>query len=49
MRPGGWHCLTNFGPEPVDVPAGEVVLASGPLAEGRVLTDTTVWVRAEER
>nr|WP_218885425.1 glycoside hydrolase family 13 protein [Kineococcus aurantiacus] len=45
-RPGGWTVLTNFGPDPVAVPAGELVLSSGPLAGGLVPQDTTVWVRA---
>jgi alpha-glucosidase len=45
-RPGGWTCLTNFGDEPVDLPAGRVVLASGELTDGRVPADTTVWVEA---
>ncbi len=30
-RPGGWHCVTNFGTEPVALPAGEVRVASGPV------------------
>ncbi|GAB3453933.1 glycoside hydrolase family 13 protein [Kineococcus endophyticus] len=46
-RPGGWTCLTNFGDEPVDVPAGRVVLASGELTDGRVPADTTVWVQTQ--
>ncbi len=46
-RPGGWTCLTNFGDEPVDVPAGRVVLASGELTDGRVPADTTVWVETQ--
>ena len=45
VRLGGWVCLTNFGFEPVDLPAGELLLASGPLVDGRVPTDRTVWVR----
>ncbi|PRY17423.1 glycoside hydrolase family 13 protein [Kineococcus rhizosphaerae] len=45
-RPGGWTVLTNAGTEPVDVPAGELVLASGPLDGDRVPPDTTVWVQA---
>ncbi|GAB2580132.1 alpha-amylase family glycosyl hydrolase [Microlunatus antarcticus] len=45
VRAGGWHCLTNFGPDPVPVPPGELLLASGPLVDGSVPTDTTVWVR----
>ncbi len=46
VRDGGWQVLTNFGDAAVDAPAGEVVLASAPLVDGRVPTDTTVWVRA---
>ena len=39
--------LTNFGEDAVALPDGfEVVLASGPLADGRVPTDTTVWATA---
>ena len=36
---------TNFGSDPVALPAGEVLLASGDLLEGTLPTDTTVWVR----
>jgi len=43
-RPGGWHTLTNFGGESVDLPAGEVVVSSGPLEEGKLPSDTTAWV-----
>ena len=45
VRPGGWVCLTNFGSEPVALPEGELLLASGPLVDGRVPADRTVWVR----
>ncbi|WP_298255251.1 glycoside hydrolase family 13 protein [uncultured Arthrobacter sp.] len=44
VRPGGWRTLTNFGPEPVDLPAGTVLLSSSPLEDGRVPADTTVWL-----
>jgi alpha-glucosidase len=44
VRPGGWRTVTNFGSEPVPLPAGTVVLSSAPL-EGDVLPgDTTVWI-----
>ena len=38
--------LTNFGEEPVGLPAGaRVLLSSSPLdADGLVPTDTTVWL-----
>ncbi|WP_328995410.1 glycoside hydrolase family 13 protein [Kribbella sp. NBC_01245] len=44
VRPGGWRSVTNFGTEPVELPAGSVVLASGPLDEGRLPADTTAWI-----
>ncbi|MGH3369650.1 MAG: DUF3459 domain-containing protein, partial [Nocardioidaceae bacterium] len=44
VRPGGWRCVTNFGSEHADLPAGEVVVSSGPLTGGRLPGDTTVWL-----
>jgi alpha-glucosidase len=38
-------CLTNFGDEPVSLPDGDVIISSGPLDDGRVPTDITVWLR----
>jgi alpha-glucosidase len=43
---GAVRCVTNFGADPVSLPAGEVLLSSGPLADGRVPSDTTVWLRS---
>jgi alpha-glucosidase len=44
VRPGGWHSVTNFGPGPVPLPAGRVVLASDRL-DGDVLpAGTTAWI-----
>ncbi len=41
-----FQCWTNLGSEPVALPAGEVLLASGPLTEdGALPSDTTVWLR----
>ncbi|WGL53104.1 glycoside hydrolase family 13 protein [Nocardioides sp. BP30] len=45
-RPGGWHCLTNFGAAPVELPAGEIMVTSGPLHHGLLPQDTTAWVVA---
>ncbi len=49
-RPGGWHCVTNVGAEPVELPAslaeGEVVLSSTPLTGTVVPGETTVWIRS---
>ena len=44
-RGGGIRCVTNFGAEPIALPAGEVLLSSAPLADGRLPGDTTVWLR----
>jgi alpha-glucosidase len=43
-RPGGWTSITNFGPDPVPLPAGQVVLSSAPLQDGRLPADTTAWL-----
>jgi alpha-glucosidase len=34
----------NLGPEPVELPDGEVLVASGALAEGQLPADTAVWI-----
>ncbi len=44
-RGGRIWCMTNFGAEPVALPAGEVLLSSAPLDDGWLPTDTTVWLR----
>jgi alpha-glucosidase len=37
--------LLNGGADPVDLPAGRVLLASGPLLDGRLPINTAVWVQ----
>lgn len=44
VRPGGWHCLTNFGKKAVKLPAGNVMISSGPLLDGKLPANTTAWV-----
>ena len=44
VRPGGWHCVTNFGPEPVALPSGVVRLSSVPLTERVLPPECTVWL-----
>jgi alpha-glucosidase len=44
IRPGGWHSITNLGTEPVDLPPGQVVVASGPMSGGRLPAETTAWL-----
>ncbi|NKX55779.1 glycoside hydrolase family 13 protein [Arthrobacter mobilis] len=43
-RPGGWHSITNFSTGPVQLPPGNLVLASGPAGDGTLPADTTAWV-----
>lgn len=46
LRPDGWHCVTNFGSEPVKLPEGELLLSSSELVEGRLPEDATAWVQS---
>ena len=45
-RPGGWEVVANFGDEPYDLAAGELLLASAPI-DGRALPgEATAWIRS---
>ncbi|WP_284747881.1 glycoside hydrolase family 13 protein [Amycolatopsis sp. RTGN1] len=48
-RGGGWIAVTNFGPRPRPLPAGDVLLLSGePLdTPGLLPADTTAWLRSD--
>lgn len=49
-RADGLVCAVNFGAEAFPLPEGsEVVLASSPLTDATVPTDTAVWVRFSTR
>ncbi|KAA9394890.1 glycoside hydrolase family 13 protein [Kocuria coralli] len=47
VRPGGWESVTNFGSEPVELPAGEVVVASTPVEGSTLPGETTVWLKTD--
>ncbi|MFI7662349.1 glycoside hydrolase family 13 protein [Micromonospora parva] len=48
-RGGGFTCLVNLSAVPVPMPAqGELLLASGPLDDGLLPSDTAVWLRTAE-
>ncbi|WP_232665641.1 glycoside hydrolase family 13 protein [Pseudonocardia sp. TRM90224] len=47
-RPNGWTSITNFGTEAVELPAGRVVISSGPVEDGKLPGETTVWLVAAE-
>ncbi|WUR60219.1 glycoside hydrolase family 13 protein [Micromonospora chokoriensis] len=45
-RGGGFTCVVNLSAAPVPMPAqGELLLASGPLDDGLLPSDTAVWLR----
>ena len=46
LRNGDVTVITNIGKKAVELPAGEVLLASGPLTSGELPADTTVWLHA---
>jgi len=43
-RANGATCIVNMGERPLDLPAGRIVLASGPLADDCLPPDTAVWL-----
>ena len=47
LRNSGVTVLANTGSTPVPLPAGDVILASGPVDGGTLPGDTTVWLRAD--
>ena len=45
LRDGGWRSITTFGVA-VELPEGEILLASAPVGDDRVLPpDATAWIR----
>ena len=44
VRHDGWRCVTNLSETAVPLPEGEVLLVSGPSANGLLGPDTTVWL-----
>ncbi|WP_309711958.1 alpha-amylase family glycosyl hydrolase [Pseudolysinimonas sp.] len=47
LRNGGLTIVSNTGTTPVPLPVGDVVVASGPVSDGELPGDTTVWLRAD--
>jgi alpha-glucosidase len=45
-RPNGWNCITNFKASKYPIPAGEIILASSPLVNGKIAAGSTVWFKA---
>jgi alpha-glucosidase len=43
-RSDGMRCVVNMGSEPVTLPAGEVLLASGSIVDQQLVPDVAVWL-----
>ena len=41
---GGLVCALNAGEAPVELPAGELLLASGELVDGKLPPNTAAWL-----
>ena len=46
---GGVACVANLSPAPVELPQGEILLASGPVSGGLLSPDTAAWLRTVRR
>jgi alpha-glucosidase len=42
---GGFACVVNLSGRPVELPAGELLLASDPVVDGQLPPDTAAWLR----
>ncbi|MDR2454846.1 MAG: glycoside hydrolase family 13 protein [Bifidobacteriaceae bacterium] len=42
---GGWQCVANFTAAPFALPAGDLLLTSAPLEDGRLGPATCAWLR----
>nr|WP_314845239.1 glycoside hydrolase family 13 protein [uncultured Microbacterium sp.] len=47
-RPNGWQVVTNFGSEPFDLGAEAADVVLGPVVEGALPSDSTVWIAPAE-
>ena len=44
-RSGGWTCVTNFSADPIELPAGELLIVSRELQDGKLAANSTAWLR----
>jgi alpha-glucosidase len=40
----GIRCIINLGAEPIELPAGDVLMTSEPVSAGRLAGDSAVWL-----
>ena len=43
-RTGGLVCVLNASAQPIPLPEGEALMASGPIADGALPPDTAAWL-----
>jgi alpha-glucosidase len=43
-RPAGWHSITNLGSQTVELPSGQLVLASERITDATLPPNATAWV-----
>jgi len=43
-RSDRFACVVNFGDSPIELPAGEVLITSGPIEDGALPGDTAAWI-----
>jgi alpha-glucosidase len=44
VRPNGWTVVTNFGDTAVELPAGNLLVSSIPLVDGKLPAEATAWL-----
>jgi alpha-glucosidase len=44
-RGSGVKCIVNFGGDPIEVPAGELLVSSKPIVDGLLSPDAAAWIR----
>ncbi|HCN39427.1 glycoside hydrolase family 13 protein [Rothia sp. (in: high G+C Gram-positive bacteria)] len=44
-RPSGWVNVTNFGDQPIELPTGQLVLASAELVDDKLPGPATAWLQ----
>ncbi len=49
FRRGDVGCVVNLSPGPVQLPAGTVLITSGPLDGGRLPVDTAAWIQLDNQ
>jgi alpha-glucosidase len=44
-REGGWSSITNFTDQEIELPTGELLIASEDISAGKLPANSTVWLK----